>query len=63
MLRFINSNKFYDSMKCEICKNAIEENFLKKPIGTYIKDSKGKLHLVCNKCQKNTTKKEILTKI
>jgi hypothetical protein len=50
-------------MKCEICKNAIEENFLKKPIGTYIKDSKGKLHLVCNKCQKNTTKKEILTKI
>lgn len=49
-------------MKCEICRSNIEETFLNKPIGTYVKDSKGKLHLICNKCQKST-KQEILTKI
>jgi hypothetical protein len=50
-------------MKCELCKSAVEENFLKKPIGTYIKDPKGKLHLVCNKCQKKGKKEEILTNL
>lgn len=59
---FINSSKFHLNMKCELCKKGIEENFLKKPIGTYIKDAKGKLHLICNNCQKKYTKQEILTK-
>lgn len=40
-------------MKCEICKNKVAETFLKKPIGTFIKDKKGKKHLICFECQKN----------
>ena len=48
-------------MKCEICKGNIEATFLKKPIGTYVKDKKGKKHLVCAKCQeKYGTKEEML---
>jgi len=50
-------------MKCEVCKGKIEETFLNKPIGTYIKDFKGKRHLVCSKCQKSYKKEELLTKI
>ena len=38
-------------MKCEICKNKVEEIFLKKILGTYIKDKKGKQHIVCFECQ------------
>ena len=38
-------------MKCEICKKAIQETFLKKIIGTYVKDTKGKRHAVCFECQ------------
>jgi hypothetical protein len=40
-------------MKCEICKNKVSETFLNKPLGTYIKDKKGKAHLVCFECQMN----------
>ena len=40
-------------MKCEICKNKIVETFLNKPLGTYVKDKKGKKHIVCTDCQKN----------
>lgn len=48
-------------MKCEICKNKIGETFLNKPIGTYVKDEKGKRHIVCFECQKKLkTKEEIL---
>ena len=48
-------------MKCEICKNKIEETFLNKVIGSYVKDEKGKKHLVCNDCQKKyEDKKEVL---
>ena len=50
-------------MKCEICKSKIAETFLKKPIGTYIKDAKGKKHTVCNACQKKLSSKEELLKI
>lgn len=51
-------------MKCEICKEKLKENFLNKPIGTYVKDSKGKKHIICNSCQKKHPKKgEILKKI
>ena len=38
-------------MQCELCKDKIAETFLKKPIGTWIKDKKGKRHLVCKNCQ------------
>jgi len=51
-------------MKCEICKKKIEEIFLKKILGTYIKDKKGKKHTVCKDCQKEyKTKEDILKKI
>jgi hypothetical protein len=41
-------------MKCAICKEKVEETFLKKPIGTYIKNEKGKKFLICQNCQKAT---------
>jgi hypothetical protein len=47
-------------MKCEICKKKMAETFLKKPIGTIVKDKKGKKHTVCNECQKKFQKKEDL---
>lgn len=39
-------------MKCEICSKAIETTFMNKLLGTYIKDEKGKKHIVCFECQK-----------
>lgn len=51
-------------MKCEICGTKIQETFLKKIIGTYVKDAKGKKHTVCPSCQKNLkSKKELLEKL
>ncbi|MBI4016653.1 MAG: hypothetical protein HY363_03085 [Candidatus Aenigmarchaeota archaeon] len=49
-------------MKCEICSATINETFLKKIIGTYVKDVKGKKHLACFACQKkHLTKQELLS--
>ncbi|MBW2965129.1 hypothetical protein KY363_06745 [Candidatus Woesearchaeota archaeon] len=51
-------------MKCEICKKKIAETFLEKPIGTYVKDEKGKKHTVCSECQRRfSSKEEILEKL
>ncbi len=51
-------------MKCKICKKAIKETFLKKVLGTYVKDKKGKKHMVCKQCQaKHGSKEEILKKL
>lgn len=48
-------------MKCEICKTEIKTGIAEKKIGTYVKDEKGKFHIICNECQKkHPTKKEIL---
>jgi len=49
-------------MKCEICKTKLEETFLKKIIGTYVKDEKGKKHVVCSTCQKKLKDKPTLLK-
>ena len=49
-------------MKCEICKKKIEETFLKKILGTYVKDEKGKKHVICFECQKKFPSKEELLK-
>jgi DNA-directed RNA polymerase subunit RPC12/RpoP len=49
-------------MKCEICKAKINETFLDKMIGTYVKDAKGKKHVVCPECQKKIASKEDLLK-
>lgn len=59
---FINSSIYLWAMKCEICKKNIEENFLKKMLGTYIKDDKGKKHVVCDKCQRKFQSKEEILK-
>ena len=45
-------------MKCEICGKAIDNTFLGKLIGTYVKDKNGKLHSVCFECQKKFISKE-----
>lgn len=51
-------------MKCDICKAKIEETFLKKILGTFVKDKKGKKKVICPKCQKNyKNKEEILEKL
>jgi len=51
-------------MKCEICSKKVEETFLKKIVGTIIKDEKGKKHTICFACQKLfPTKEEILKNI
>lgn len=48
-------------MKCEICKRDIEEKFLKKIVGTYVKDEAGKKHVICFECQqKFPTKDKVL---
>ncbi len=48
-------------MKCDICKSNIQETFLKKKLGTYVKNSKGKKHIICQGCQQRfKTKEEIL---
>lgn len=39
-------------MNCELCKQKVAETFLKKVIGTYVKDGKGKRRIVCQACQK-----------
>ena len=51
-------------MNCEICKKNVGTAFLEKVIGTYVKDEKGKRHLICFDCQKKLkTKEEIIKKL
>lgn len=50
------------ALKCDICKAKIDETFLKKIVGTFIKDKKGKKRLVCPGCQKKFPKKEEILK-
>ncbi|MBD3249870.1 hypothetical protein GF336_07525 [Candidatus Woesearchaeota archaeon] len=49
-------------MKCAICSKNIKETFLKKPLGTIIKDEKGKQHYICSECQKRLNTKENILK-
>ena len=51
-----------EGMKCDICKKTLAETFLKKIIGGYVKDEKGKLHPVCRECQKKLRTKDELLK-
>jgi len=50
-------------MKCSICSKTIETTFLNKIIGTYVKDSNGKLHPICFECQKKFDSKEEILKL
>ncbi|MDD5254076.1 MAG: hypothetical protein PHG05_03155 [Candidatus Nanoarchaeia archaeon] len=45
-------------MKCEICKEKIQETFLEKIKGTFFKKK-----AICSNCQRKYTKEEILEKI
>ncbi|VVB81074.1 Uncharacterised protein [uncultured archaeon] len=49
-------------MNCDVCKKTLAETFLKKIIGSYVKDAKGKLHPVCRECQKKLQSKAELLK-
>jgi hypothetical protein len=49
-------------MKCDICGKTTAETFLKKIIGSYVKDAKGKMHPVCRECQKKLGNKEEILK-
>jgi len=49
-------------MKCELCKENIEETFLEKIKGTYVKFNK-KLYSICNNCQKKFSVQEIKEKL
>lgn len=49
-------------VKCEICGKKIDKTFLNKIIGTYVKDKKGKKHMVCFECQSKFDSKEELMK-
>lgn len=51
-------------MKCEICKNDSGATFLEKPLGTFVKDERGKERFVCSSCQKTLrTKDKILEQL
>ena len=50
-------------MKCSICSKKIEETFLKKIIGSYMKKKgSSKKYPVCNDCQKKFPTKDDLLK-
>ena len=49
-------------MKCSICSAKIDTTFLIKIIGSYVKDEKGKKHVICNECQKKLKSKEEILK-
>ncbi|MFA6072812.1 MAG: hypothetical protein WC758_01750 [Candidatus Woesearchaeota archaeon] len=50
-------------MNCTICKSKIQETFLRKIEGTYVKDSKSKKKPVCKSCQSKLTLEEIKEKL
>ncbi|MBI4146549.1 hypothetical protein HY489_04390 [Candidatus Woesearchaeota archaeon] len=49
-------------MKCSLCSKDLAETFLKKIIGSYVKNAKGKLLPVCRECQKKFPTKDALLK-
>ncbi|MBU0666730.1 MAG: hypothetical protein ABIC91_07755 [Nanoarchaeota archaeon] len=46
-------------MKCDLCGKKIEQTFLGKILGSYVKNKKGKKHAVCPDCQKKHSMEEI----
>jgi len=46
-------------MKCSICSKKIEETFLKKIVGSYVKkEGSNKVYPICPECQKKFPEKE-----
>lgn len=54
--------KSFVAMKCSVCGKTLAETFLKKIVGAYVKDEKGKRKPVCRECQKNLRSKEEILK-
>ncbi|USN45141.1 MAG: hypothetical protein H6502_03720 [Candidatus Woesearchaeota archaeon] len=50
-------------MKCAVCGQKIEILFLEKINGTYLRDEKGKKHVVCATCQQQHPIKELREKL
>ena len=52
-------------MKCSVCGKGLEETFMKKVLGGYVrKEGSSKLYPLCPECQgKFTTKEELLKHI
>ncbi len=48
------------AVKCDVCKGVIEETFLGKLRGGFVKDAKGKKHAVCSVCQEKFRSKDAL---
>ena len=46
--------------KCDICGQKVELTFLGKVVGTYMKNSSSKKKLVCNSCQKEHSKEDLV---
>jgi len=51
------------AQKCAICNNKVELTFLQKPLGTWMRNDKGKKKLICQNCQKTSTDQELKEKL
>lgn len=49
--------------KCAVCSGKVETTFLQKPVGTYLRDEKGKRRLVCSACQARLSVEELKAKL
>jgi len=47
-------------MKCSVCGSVIQETFLGKLQGGFVKDANGKRHTVCGVCQERFRSKDEL---
>ena len=52
-----------DFMNCALCGKKVEETFLKKIVGSYVKNKAGKKKSVCNACQKQHSMQDIKSKL
>jgi hypothetical protein len=60
--RFKKLYRPHSNMKCDICKQKVEETFLGKIKGSYIGSGKKK-KVVCQACQKTNSFEEIKKKL
>ncbi|MFP4524061.1 MAG: hypothetical protein ACLFO2_01945 [Candidatus Woesearchaeota archaeon] len=49
--------------KCSICNEKVDQTFLQKPKGTWIRDEHGKRRLVCSACQRQHAASELKEKL
>ncbi|MBN1275671.1 hypothetical protein JXA12_05275 [Candidatus Woesearchaeota archaeon] len=51
------------AQRCSLCKEKVGLTFLQKPLGTWVRDRKGKQHLVCQACQRRYSAAELKEKL